>query len=201
MQMLQLALAAATPKSTLCLTDPCSLRRSYARHNFQQPVSLLHSSSNALAPADSQAQKRAVMASLLSPVGASRGDDYARLLASPAALLPSPLSQGLFVQPAVQEGRLCFDVLLAEHDSNESSAGVAALEGMAVEDAHFLNSSQSLTARNSLWAAVLASQGSGRPGDARGQSLRNKASPGAGNNVAAVAQHPTSPLILDFCSC
>ncbi|KAL4458313.1 hypothetical protein ABPG75_013178 [Micractinium tetrahymenae] len=81
------------------------------------------------------------MASLLSPPGASRADDYARLLASPAALLPSPLAHGLFVQPAVQEGRLSFDVLLAEHDSNESSVGVAALEGMAGE--RLLNSARS----------------------------------------------------------
>lgn len=78
----------------------------------------------------------------LSPAAASRGDDYARLLASPAALLPSPLAQNIFGTQspgahkgpfAVQEGRLSFDVLLQEHDSNESSAGVVALEGLATE--------------------------------------------------------------------
>lgn len=96
------------------------------------------------------------MASLLSPVGVSRGEEYARLLASPAALLPSPLSHGLFVQPAVQEGRLCFDVLLADHDNNESSAGVAALEGMTGEGARLLNSGQSLTARAASDPALAA---------------------------------------------
>lgn len=69
--------------------------------------------------------------SFLSPSG---GRDYARLLASPAALLPSPLAHGLFSPGAdatqvVKDGRLSFDVLLQEPQEGEEG-GAAALEGL-----------------------------------------------------------------------
>lgn len=80
----------------------------------------------------------------LSPSAAARDDDYSRLLASPAQFLPSPLAQGLFASPAamgskgsfaVQSGRLSFDVLLHDHDSQESTQGPCALEAFREEEA------------------------------------------------------------------
>lgn len=74
---------------------------------------------------------------LFSPPAGLR-EDYAALLASPAAFLPSPaLGAGLFASPApltkpraaVKEGRLSFDMLQLEGEE----AGDGGLDGLGAQ--------------------------------------------------------------------
>ena len=86
--------------------------------------------------------------------------DLGRLLTSPQFGLQSPLALFASPRPALKEGRLSFDVLLAEHDGQQTAQGV--LEGMgAPRDAQIKGEVWGARRRQPQPALVLGRDGRG----------------------------------------